>query len=278
MISVSTVVFDGQDMALGFDVLAGLGLDAVEPAFIKGYVAFDETAFGPVAAAVMADMLAQSGLRVAALSAHIDLGEDDSAARLLRRADYAARIGAPVLITNATSVPQKVAFEATLQQCLPEFAARGVVLALENPGHGVRSLMPNGGAAAAIVQAFDHPFLRLNYDIGNAMTYGARAVSARDDLAAALPWCARLHLKDVVSRGPHWAFCAIGDGDVGYKDLIGWLKQRSDCPSIGLELPLRLTRPGRGDPVRGSAPVPLADAREAIKRSIDFWHSVGERV
>ena len=136
MLSVSTVVFDGQDMAAGFDLVAKLGLRAVEPAFIKGYVAFDETTFLPASAARMAEMLAQSGLRAAALSAHLDLGEPDSIEHLLHRADYAARIGAPMVVTNATTLDRRGALEAVLAVCLPEFAARKVVLALENPGHG----------------------------------------------------------------------------------------------------------------------------------------------
>lgn len=270
MISVSTVVFDGYDMGAGFDVLASLGLDVVEPAFIKGYVDFDETAFRSDAAAVMAEALQASGLRAAALSAHIDLGETDSSDRLLRRADFAARIGAPTVITNATSYDKRTAFDATLNRCLPEFAARGVILALENPGHGSGSLIPDGSAAAALLQSIGHPALRLNYDIGNAMTYGARRATAQDDLETALPWCARLHLKDIAIDGPDWNFCAVGSGSVGYADLLPWLFSQAGLPDIGLELPLRLTRPKRGDPVRRPDPVPLAVARSVIEKSVVY--------
>jgi sugar phosphate isomerase/epimerase len=278
MLSVSTVVFDGHDMGAGFDVIAGLGLRAVEPAFIKGYIEFDELAFRPAAAVRMANMLAQSGLQAAALSAHIDLGETDSADRLLRRLDFAARIGAPVVVTNATGIDRQLAFEDTLQRCLPEFAARGVILALENPGHGTGSLIPNGFVGAALVQAIGDPWLRLNYDIANAMTYGERTMSARDDLARALPWCARLHLKDIANDGPDWTFCAIGDGDVGYGDLLDRVLRQPHVPDIGLELPLRLTRPGRHDPVRKPNAVSLADARSAISRSVAFFQNMSEVV
>ncbi len=270
MISVSTVVFDGHDMSAGFDVLASLGIDAVEPAFIKGYVDFDETDFRPAAAAAMAERLRNSGLRAAALSAHIDLGEDDSSDRLLCRADYAARIGAPMVITNATAQANRAAFDATLDRCLPEFAARGVVLALENPGHGSDSLIPSGAAAAALLGSIRHPALRLNYDIGNAMTYGDRRATAQDDLSTALPWCARLHVKDIGIDGPDWHFCAVGDGAVGYADLLPWLFSQGGVPGIGLELPLRLTRPKRGDPVRKPDPAPLAVARSAIEKSVAY--------
>lgn len=277
MLSVSTVVFDGQDMAAGFDLVAKLGLRAVEPAFIKGYVAFDETTFLPASAARMAEMLAQSGLRAAALSAHLDLGEPDSIERLLHRADYAARIGAPTVVTNATTLDRRGALEALLAVCLPEFAARKVVLALENPGHGTDALIPDGAAGAALVKEFADPWLRLNYDIGNALTYGARSLSAGHDLACALPHAARLHLKDVATVGADWRFCAIGDGAVGYSGLLDWLFQQPGLPSLGLELPLRLTRPGRGDPVRGADPVSLTEARKAIAASVAFCEALRAR-
>lgn len=270
MISISTVVFDGHDMQQGFDVLAALGVDGVEPAFINGYVDFDETAFLPSAAARMNVMLAQSGLQAAALSAHIDLGEPDSAERLLRRADFAARIGAPILVTNATSHNKRAAFVATLDRCLPEFAAMGVVLALENPGHGTDAMIVDGVSGAALVGEFNHPALRLNYDIGNAMTYGACQTSAADDLASALPWCAHLHLKDVAINGADWGFCPIGDGNIGYASLLGWLFRQPDVPDYGIELPLRLLRPGRKDPVRLPDPVNMARVRLAISRSLVF--------
>ena len=74
MLSVSTVVFDGHDLEAGFALLSALGIMAVEPAFIKGYMPFDETTFSPSAGRVMAQALARHGLVASALSAHIDLG------------------------------------------------------------------------------------------------------------------------------------------------------------------------------------------------------------
>jgi hypothetical protein len=43
---------------------------------------------------------------------------------------------------------------------------------------------------------------------------------------------------------------------------------------VGIELPLRLRRPERGDPVRMAEPVPLAVIREAVERSLRVWEAV----
>jgi sugar phosphate isomerase/epimerase len=269
MVSVSTVVFDGYAMDAAFAELAALGVTRVEPAFIKGYVAFDESAFSAVAAARMADVLARSGLTAQALSAHIDLGEADSADRLLHRMDFAAGIGAGIVITNATTRDRRAGLDATLARCLPRCAAMGLVLALENPGHGADALLPHGVAGAALVQEIAHPALRLNYDIGNAVTYGALAGPVLADLAAALPFAAHLHIKDVVERGADWEFCAIGQGMVGYAPLLDWLAGQPGTPPLGLELPLRLHRPGRADPERRSSPPSPEAIRHALRISLE---------
>jgi hypothetical protein len=43
---------------------------------------------------------------------------------------------------------------------------------------------------------------------------------------------------------------------------------------VAIELPLRLRRPGRGDPVRAAEPLPLAMIREAIRCSLAAWERV----
>ncbi len=46
--AVSTAAFDGHPLEVALDELTLLGVAAVEPAYIKGYVDFDET--GPYVA------------------------------------------------------------------------------------------------------------------------------------------------------------------------------------------------------------------------------------
>lgn len=99
-VSVSTVVFDGHPLEIAFGTLAALGLRYVKPAYIQGYMDFDESAFTPSAAKICRDRLVATGLAALAISAHIDLGRGDARDKLERRIRFVAAIGASILITN----------------------------------------------------------------------------------------------------------------------------------------------------------------------------------
>lgn len=260
--AVSTVIFDGLGLLRGAGLLAGTGVTEVEPAFIDGYMPFDETTFTAAEGRRIAALFADHGIAVPAISAHTDLGLPDSADRLARRLDLALGAGAGVLVTNATSLGRKAALMRTVEAALPRFQSAGVVLALENPGHGQDALLPDGKAGAALVAGWDSPWLRLNYDVGNAYTYAQGRIDLADDIASAAPCAARVHLKDVALRGGDWQFCPLGEGAVGYGDS-GLLRALRGM-AFTCEHPIRLWRPGRGDPVR----LPAIPEGEAVRRSI----------
>ncbi len=142
-----------------------------------------------------------------------------------------------------------------------------MVLALENPGHGANALLPEGKRGSAFVASLADPHIRMNYDIGNAETYGARVASAADDLALALPVVAHLHLKDMQQVGSDWHFCALGQGDVGYGRTLALNKLPSGLP-IGIEHPIRLWRPNRGDPQRSIEVPDEVTVIAAVRRAL----------
>ncbi len=264
-ISVSTVVLDGQAFEHGLDLLARAGARAVEPAFIEGYMPFDETTFTEAGGLRLARQIRDAGLTVRAMSAHTDLGRDDSVAKLMRRLDFAAAAGARILISNATTTDRLSPFQRTIAAVQPELAARDIILALENPGHGQDALLPDGAKGAAVIAGLADPRIRMNYDIGNAASYGARTLDPAADLAAALPVTAHLHLKDLRASGEDWFFCPLGQGDIGYGTTVPVDTLPVDLP-LGIEYPIRLWRPGRGDPVR-RAEVPAEDEVVAAVRA-----------
>lgn len=249
LVSVSTVVLDGRPFERGLDLLAEAGAVQVEPAFIEGYMPFDEDTFREIEARRLAQMLAAAGLSVLALSAHFDLGSPDGSEKLRRRLGFAAALGARILVTNATTTDREPQFREVVSLVLPELAASGVILALENPGHGSGALIPDGARGAELVASFESPYVRLNYDVGNATTYGARIGSAAEDLEAALPVIAHLHLKDVKDLDGDWVFCPVGHGEIGYGTAVPLDRISADLP-VGIEHPIRLWRPRHGDPRR----------------------------
>ena len=262
MAAISTVIFDGPGFARGAEILADMGFGEVEPAYIEGYTPFDETTFTVREGRAVAALFASRGIVVSAISAHTDLGRPDGAERLLRRLDFAAGAGAATVVSNATHVSARSGLMRTLERALPRYAEAGVVLALENPGHGSGALLCDGRAGAALVAEWDSPWLRLNYDVGNAFTYARGRIDIAADLAAARPVAKRVHLKDVAEVGGDWHFCPLGGGIVGYGADFPW-KELTGL-DITIEHPIRLWRPGKGDPVR-FADVP---AEAAIRRAL----------
>lgn len=264
VLSLSTVIFDGYGLEVAVAETAALGLTRIEPAYIAGYLDFDETAFSDAAAARLRRLVDAAGVAAQAVSAHMDLGVPGAPEMLARRVRFAAGIGAPVLITNSSTVEREAPALAAIEGVLPVAEGAGVIIALENPGHGRDSLIPTGRAGARLAARFDSPHLRLNWDAGNVVTYNRGAVDPLADLEEARPHLAHLHLKDIAESGADWEFCAIGDGIAPCRAALTAL---AGVPAA-LELPLRLRRPGRGDPRRRAERLPLDALRRAVRRSL----------
>jgi sugar phosphate isomerase/epimerase len=266
--AVSTAAFDGHPMEVALDEMAALEVDAVEPAFIKGYVDFDETVFSDASAARLSGLLVDRRLSVWGVSAHMDLSAPEAGAMLARRIAFAGALGAQFIITNAGPARQRDAILRRLDEALPRLDATGVTLALENPGHGTGDLIGRGEEGAALIQALGAPRIRLNLDVGNLLTYAA---GLEPGLSAALPFAAHAHLKDIAVVGPDWHFVPLGEGLVDWTTVAQKLRERSPTFPLAIELPLRLRRPQRSDPIRAPDPLPLTSIREAIRRSLDAW-------
>jgi sugar phosphate isomerase/epimerase len=269
-ITVSTVAFDGHPLDVGFAALAAMGLPLVEPAYIKGYMEFDEADFSEAAARAMTARLQAHGLSALAISAHMDSGAAAATEMLARRIRFTAAIGARVTITNSTTRDTEARFRRSIAANLPLAEELGVTIALENPGNGPSNLMRDGASGAALVASFGSPHLRLNYDTANALTCTEGDVRPETDVLAALPPLCHMHLKDVLRRDGGWHYVAIGTGELDYGVILAALRPHSHIP-LTLELPLRLRRQFHQDPTREAAIPDLATITAAIRTS---WETV----
>ena len=272
-VSVSTVAFDGYPLDITLGAIAACGARFAELAYIRGYGDFDETAFSASAAAGARAALADAGLSSVAVSAHLDPGVAGAVEQLRRRIAFVRGIGAQILITNAGRHEAATAVMRTIEAVLPDCVEAGVVLALENPGHGTGALFGRAIDGVSLAEAFASPHVGLNYDYGNIHSYSRGAVRPDQDAVVALPVMRHVHVKDVRTDGEDWRFVAIGNGEVDCVALARLLATKGADIPVGLELPLRLWRPGKGDPVRGAAPIPLDEAKEAVRTSIERWNA-----
>jgi sugar phosphate isomerase/epimerase len=268
-VTVSTVAFDGHPLGTAIDELARLDVRLIEPAFIKGYMDFAEADFEAAGAARVGRQMRDAGVSALAISAHMDTGQPEAAAMLARRIRFASAIGARFVITNATGIGYRDGLMRTLAANIDLAGDLGITIALENPGYGPDNLMQHGAAAADLIRALGMEQVRLNYDTSNALTCSEGKVLPEEDIEAALPFCAHLHLKDVLLRADRWSYTAIGQGAVNYAALMPKLSAHPDLP-LTIELPLSLVRMFGKEPFRDPDLVPLPIIRQAIARSIDF--------
>ncbi|TPL01031.1 MULTISPECIES: sugar phosphate isomerase/epimerase [unclassified Mesorhizobium] len=258
-------------MELAIEEIAQAGAMHVEPAFIRGYVDFDEGMFTSTNASRLQATAEAAGLGIKAVSAHLDLSGPDAVDALSRRIAFAAGLGASFLITNAGPMTKKAGIRKAIDAVLPRLEQSGVALALENPGHGRGDLLGNARMGASFVREIGSGQVCLNHDAGNVFTYSHEATQPAEDIAAAIDTVGHAHLKDVVSRDAGWAFCTLGDGSVDY--LKYWRMLPPALP-VSIEMPLRLERPQHRDPQRRNTPVDIPIVRAALQRSLRFVNSL----
>lgn len=256
-------------MEAALDGAAAAGLRLVEPAFIRGYVTFDESMFSDAPARGLRRAMETRSLGAVAVSAHLDLTAPGAVDALRRRIGFVAGVGARILVTNAGPATGEAALRHTLEAALPEAEAVGIVVALENPGHGCGDLIPEAGAGAALLDRIGAgpEVLGLNLDLGNVMTYSDGAVPLRGQIAAAGRHLVHIHLKDVAEKHGGWVFVPVGQGAVGYGDLL------AEVPPglpVALEMPLRLRRPGKADPERSETPASAQEIAASVRSALEF--------
>ncbi|OBZ94602.1 hypothetical protein ADU59_15550 [Pararhizobium polonicum] len=268
IISASGAPYDGHGRDIMLDSMARVGFTHIEPAFIVGYTeTFDETAFTPAEARAWRNAIAAAGLSCHALSSHIDLGADNAVKIFTGRMEFAAAIGAKVIATNAAPRARAASFLRNIEALLKRAQALDILIALENPGDGSSNLIDTAADGAALVARIGSPHLGLNYDAANTASHRPSLGDFAADGILAIPACVHAHIKDVRRTPEGWFFTPIGEGDIGCARILAAMAARPDLP-VSIELPMRLHRDSRAQPVRRSAPVPLHDIEDGLRRSL----------
>ena len=273
VIAINTLAWHGHELEVAFAEIAAIGAKTVEPALISNYYPqMSDEWFSPANAERLGSAIRANGLGVEAVGAHMDLGRRGAEAAFRRRIEFAAALGARFVHTNTTRRPLERDFLATLADLIPAAEAAGVTICLENPGDGEDNIVAGGRAGAALIARIGSPRVRLNYDFSNTYSYSQGSRRPEEDYAAALPYAAHLHLKEMARDGLGWRFAAIGEGVTDYDAVLRDLAGRADLPPLAIELPLRHHRgPDWAIALDPAAPpVPLSEIRAVMERSVKF--------
>ena len=273
-LSVSTALFDGHPLEAAIEEIAAAGVRAIEFAFIQGYIDFDELSLTEAYGHALGQRAEAVGLKRIALSAHMDLGAPDAVEMLTRRLHFARACGAGILITNSSSRGQRDRVVDTIGRVLDTCRERSVVLALENPGDGDEQLIGSAQDASELLCDLDHDWVRFNYDFGNAYSFSGGRIRPEDDVVHAEDVLVYAHLKEIIRSDFGWSFAPIGGGELRWQAIFSRLDQIAPELPIGLELPMRASRPDRNLPVVRRAALDLTEIRSALLRSVNFVRSV----
>lgn len=268
IVSVSAAPYDGHSFARVLESLASMGATHVEPAFIVGYTEpFDESAFSQAQARQYAAWLQEHGVRCHAFSSHIDLGRPDAVEVFKGRMDFARRIGARVINTNAAARSNERRFFANIEPLLRHAEALDMWIGLENPGDGSDNLLNTAADGPELLRRIGSPRVGLNYDAGNTISHRPGVDTVADALSA-LPQCLHTHVKDVRVNADGYFFTPLGQGQVGCARILQGMA--ATALDLSIEIPLRLHRGPDSRPSRGAWPVPLADIERVLGAALRF--------
>ena len=268
---ISTVAFDGYDMATAIEEIAAVGADGVEVAFIEGYTdPFTEEDFNQANADAIRSQLTRHGIPCRSFSAHMDLTKKNAVEIFKRRMTFACMLGADTIISNAAPLAKKSEFMSNVRKLGQIAQSAGITIGLENPGDGKANVIDTARQAGPVIDDIALEAVRLNYDFGNLISHCFEKIKPEEDYRLALLQTAHYHVKDVIRQGDRWVFTPIGAGMINYKEILSAVARDPRPLPVSLEIPLRIVRASDASPVRANARVNLDHIREVLKQSIDF--------
>ncbi len=257
----------GQALEPALDLAARCGFTRVELASIDGISEqIDPEKVDAAYARQIANLLRERGLQCYAVSGHCDLTDPAGLDRLLKKLEFAGRIGARCLNTRAGLPERMDAFLENVQVAAEAARRWGVQLNLESYGDIV-------GGASQVGPVFRRPELAgigYNYDPGNTFRFARGEIAIQEDLAAAQVKPVYFHFKDASCHDGYIWNEPLGQGQLDYPAILSALEGLGvDRVPGGLEIPL-LFRIKQGDLALEFLEVSLEQVEAAVKSSVAY--------
>src|SRR5579862_4782927 len=239
-VNMEFIRHESKSFAAGLERAAQLGFRYVEPMVHNGRELLSEAGYFHSVSlddepGEVRDLLASHGLLASGVSAHCPLMRPEISVPYLQKAiRFAAAIGAPVVNTDEGIRPAWIGGEDiwpvmryTLTAVLRVAERYGISIGIEPH----QSISRTTAGLCRIGSLVDSPFLKFNYDTGNAFLGGEDPYAG---LKAVIGRLAHLHAKDIAfshaeaERGKVTGTpvgCACGDGVIDWARVIGILEE-----------------------------------------------------
>ena len=242
IVAVNTLAFHGYSLQRAFEQISSMGFECVEPALISGYYEeMTDAYFSQSRAKEMRRSIQASGLRVIALSAHMNLGLKLSVESFRKRMDFAQVLGASFIHTNGTSRDNQAILMRNLESLVPLAKANGLVITLKIQAMVRMMLSDQAKKEPSWYLVLGLPIFG-STTISNAYSYSKGKIDIDNDFQKALPFVSHIHLKDMRPRGTEWEFVPIGSGITDYRNIFKLILTQKVRVPMSIELPLHFKR------------------------------------
>jgi len=176
--------------------------------------------------------LDKTGLALVAISAHCDLLEAQQRGKLMDTIALAQALGCGFVVTSpgAGGDDRRAERIRALRELDACCGRHGVKLALEPHGE-----LGGGALLSELIEAAGTEHVCINYDTANVLFF--MGLDPLSDIKAAQARLAHVHFKD--KRGPKgvWDFPPVGQGELDFGKVIGWLREigYDGCISVEIE-------------------------------------------
>jgi sugar phosphate isomerase/epimerase len=230
-----------KSLAYGIQSAARIGYKYVEPCFLMGRCLLSNAGYCHVTSmdtdpAQIEQLIAESGVKISALSTHSDLLNPEYGVLYARRGiRYAKALGVKVVQITEDMYPpkwmtEKDAYDVmkiNLRAIAETCAENGVYLGVEQHGPYTAKIK----RLRRILELVDSPWIRVNYDSGNTYLAGE---DPYEMLEAVIDKVVHVHAKDIsvqqaeAERGKVTGTavgCACGDGVIDWTRIVRRLKR-----------------------------------------------------
>lgn len=272
IISISTGSYIGYPLETALEEIAKTGATHTELIWIHGYSRpFEEDYFNEKNARHVHSLLMNNSLINNSFSSHLDLTRKENILVFKKRMDFAKAVGSEIIITYTGPWEREKQFFENMQEVIKHAEALDMMIALENPGDGKRSIIGAGRSAAGLIRKIGSERVRVNYDIGNLMSEFRGDILAEEDIPSVLEYIANFHIKDSTFIPGGWTYPEIGKGDVDFDTVFDLINNHDRNIPMCIEIPLSLSlRQISGQIVNRDTPLPLDYINDVNKRSLDF--------
>lgn len=214
-------------------------------------------------------LLERTGLKCHAVSGHLDPTIEEQCQDLIKKIEFAGRIGAKIVNTNSGPLSRLDVFHKNMPRLIQAAEKWNVIIGLESHGDIVNTARDS----VSIFQRYNHPLVRLNYDTGNTLFYNPGKVKIEEDIKYGFEYLVHLHLKDIRITDSYVAYVPIGQGDVNFPAVFETLKTFGSPIPCGYEIPVHV-KGVLGNIVPTGTPLPEEEIRDAVTSSLGYVASL----